>query len=75
MMKPEEGAACEGIQGTRCSYGAESCRCRNTEPIWTCSDTAAAGSGGSEAGAGGRSGGFGGRTGGSGRGGQGRGQN
>jgi hypothetical protein len=63
--KPEEGAACEGIQGTMCTYDAVSCRCRNSEPIWTCSDAAGdAGSGGSAAGAGGRGGGFSGRGGG-----------
>lgn len=34
--KPEEGAACEGIQGTMCRYDNETCRCRNSEPVWTC---------------------------------------
>jgi hypothetical protein len=61
MTKPEEGAACDGLEGTSCMFGDAMCRCRHTEPIWTCSDTAAGGRGGNgngnQGGAGGRTGG------------------
>ena len=33
---PAEGSACDGLSGLRCNYDEQDCRCRNSEPIWTC---------------------------------------
>jgi hypothetical protein len=68
---PMEGAACDGIQGTMCTYGTMNCRCRTTQPIWTCAAPGSAGAGGRFGGFGGFGGGFpaGGRGGFAGRGG------
>lgn len=54
---PENGSACEGIQGLSCEYGETTCRCRRSEPVWLCEngdDAPEAGRG--EAGSGGRPG-------------------
>ena len=35
-MQPEEGSDCAGLEGMRCNYGNSDCRCKNSEPVWSC---------------------------------------